>query len=574
MERKDSITEEVRAILRSPSFQRSPSLTSILKFLLSSDLGGEKPPTQYDIAREALGKSEDFNETVDSSVRVQISRLRKALSDYYLTHQPTDGLYVYIRVGEYRLRTARLEIAYPDIATAKSIEWNANDEGRSQPVEVSSLSSTSDAGSNDSATKTVRSPLSDVKSEFPQRPIIIALAIAGFFALLLLAPSLPLTSEATTAASTRPAIASVPYVSLDVNTLGRADLTGGRNALVERVEAQAREVLLKSLVSRLDTTADRNAASYNLSITLDPQGANMVGLSIVLADETNRVISQHSIPDYVSAERVVEVTEDELIRIVSPAGDITRHIAKELGMEPQSDFECFIAIESVRIKGANVDALLERCLERFPDGSYSPYLHVRKAFASLQSKSLSGETINRSGPEWSLVAKILGEHPENPYANTLAAKMLISRGECADALSFARNALSKGRTFPALELSVIVDAYGCRGMESRREDWDDRIARISDSNREPHDLLESLIIIGALITQQEQLVDGFESAFSSVDTGSPLGEFNLALLAAASGKASTGDFMLIEEMLPAFLFNDESRGLFMERLRDIRDAGV
>lgn len=604
MERKDSITREVRAILRSPSFLRSPSLSAILEYLLSRDLAGDGCPTQYDIGREALGKSEDFNETIDSSVRVQISRLRKALSDYYLTHQPMDGLYVFIRVGEYRLRTARLEVAYPDIAAAQSIRASSYEQGSTHSVELSSNSEpprqqgavelgrrvtlgraskfTYNASFRIANTKaTVRRVAPSIfanafaqtkSSSFWRYPSTVILSVAGFLSLLLIFTSLPAIGESKSAPQVDNAPKSVPFVTLTVGTVGSFDHANGQNSLVDRVEGKARELLLKSMVSQLAPTGREQERSYTLTITLDPQLDDQYGVSLILADEANQIVAEHSVSDYLSEEQVVDTVEDEVVRIVSPAGDITKDIAKSLKDEPRSDFECFIAVESARLKGKNLNHLLDFCIERFPDGFHSPYLKVRKAFAALQAKSLAGETPHRAGPEWRLVSGILESHPDNSYANTLAAKILIARGECNSAATYARNAFSRGRTFPALELAVITDAYGCAGMEQLRPAWDSRIERIIGSNRNPHDLLEAYILIASVISARENRLDGTDIAFASKISLNSSDEFSLSLHAAASGEASTGDLIKIEQMLPAYMFNRNSRDLFMTRLKSLNST--
>ena len=78
------IAEELRHLLDSPMFIRSPVLTRLLQFLVDHRLrGGRSSPKAYAIATEALGRSEDFDPAVDSYPRVMVGRLRTLLDRYY-----------------------------------------------------------------------------------------------------------------------------------------------------------------------------------------------------------------------------------------------------------------------------------------------------------------------------------------------------------------------------------------------------------------------------------------------------------------------------------------------------------
>lgn len=78
------IIEELRQLLDSPLFIRSPVLSRLLQFLVDHRLrGGRSAPKAYAIATEALGRSADFDPAVDSYPRVMVGRLRSLLDRYY-----------------------------------------------------------------------------------------------------------------------------------------------------------------------------------------------------------------------------------------------------------------------------------------------------------------------------------------------------------------------------------------------------------------------------------------------------------------------------------------------------------
>jgi hypothetical protein len=78
------IADELRHLLESPMFTRSPVLSRLLQFLVDHRLrGGRSAPKAYAIATEALGRSADFDPAVDSYPRVMVGRLRSLLDRYY-----------------------------------------------------------------------------------------------------------------------------------------------------------------------------------------------------------------------------------------------------------------------------------------------------------------------------------------------------------------------------------------------------------------------------------------------------------------------------------------------------------
>jgi hypothetical protein len=71
---------EIRSILESECFTKTPSLRTLLSYLWDHR---DEPISEYAIATEALGRSTLFDSKTDATVRVQISRLRQRLEKYY-----------------------------------------------------------------------------------------------------------------------------------------------------------------------------------------------------------------------------------------------------------------------------------------------------------------------------------------------------------------------------------------------------------------------------------------------------------------------------------------------------------
>lgn len=93
---------QLEKILHGKAFQGSESLKAFLRFVversIEHDDGGLK---EYVIATEVFGRNSDYNSRIDSVVRVQASRLRAKLHEYYLTEGRDDQVVIDLPKGHY-----------------------------------------------------------------------------------------------------------------------------------------------------------------------------------------------------------------------------------------------------------------------------------------------------------------------------------------------------------------------------------------------------------------------------------------------------------------------------------------
>lgn len=112
--RQRILQSETDAILDDPTFRRSPTLSKLLQFLVNEAIAGRGDTLKsYAVAVDALGRPDDYDPSSDSSARVQMTRLRKALESYYSKNAPTDKLCLYLQSGSYLIRLNEPSLAYP-----------------------------------------------------------------------------------------------------------------------------------------------------------------------------------------------------------------------------------------------------------------------------------------------------------------------------------------------------------------------------------------------------------------------------------------------------------------------------
>src|SRR3982750_1156028 len=98
--------EEIRAPLgpmaASEAFRGSPQLVAFLRYVVEATLRGEQDRIKgYTIAVEALGRGDNFNPQHDPIVRVEATRLRRAIQRYYNNGGGTDAVQIDLPLGSY-----------------------------------------------------------------------------------------------------------------------------------------------------------------------------------------------------------------------------------------------------------------------------------------------------------------------------------------------------------------------------------------------------------------------------------------------------------------------------------------
>src|SRR5580658_3298916 len=96
--------QEVEKLTNSHSLRGSESLCRLLRYLAEHSLADHPASVkEYQIATEVFGRSAHFDPQADSTVRVQVGRLRTKLSEYYSTEGVEDPILVELPKGSYSL---------------------------------------------------------------------------------------------------------------------------------------------------------------------------------------------------------------------------------------------------------------------------------------------------------------------------------------------------------------------------------------------------------------------------------------------------------------------------------------
>jgi hypothetical protein len=98
------VLPQVELILHSDAFRGSEVLRRLLKFLADKYIAGEADQLkEYTVAIDGLGKPPSYDPRHDSTVRIQVGRLRQKLAEYYRTEGKDDPIIVDLPKGHFKL---------------------------------------------------------------------------------------------------------------------------------------------------------------------------------------------------------------------------------------------------------------------------------------------------------------------------------------------------------------------------------------------------------------------------------------------------------------------------------------
>jgi hypothetical protein len=98
------LESQVERILHSDELRTSDVLRQILRYLMEKTLSGEADHLkEYTVAIDGLGKSVTYDPQHNSTVRIQVGRLRQKLAEYYRGEGKNDSVIVDLPKGRFKL---------------------------------------------------------------------------------------------------------------------------------------------------------------------------------------------------------------------------------------------------------------------------------------------------------------------------------------------------------------------------------------------------------------------------------------------------------------------------------------
>ncbi len=452
---------EVARVLRDLIFQRAPMQSRLLAYLAEHTITGTRPPTQYEIAVDGLGKDADYDVEHDSYPRVQISRLRRNLDNYYARNLPGNGLRIQIDQGSYRLMLERVATMAP------------NDAPTSPP-----------APSDTRPDPPVRMSASRGRALAMASVAIVALVLIAF-GLLRGQPDAQHPARPTTALMMN---ATLPIANGAVgpSQIGAMEIIANRqleNSFVSSPAPGRTKGILPDYLVKL-TLSEKNGRPVMLVSLSDKEGTIIYTDDVFLLDRQGK---------FSSAEM-----EAALVYMTSPTGKIARNELKRVDEPDSSDYACFLSVENHRARGKETAELVDRCLAAFPASDFRPFWHARRAFAFYQAKASRREPITKSGYGWSELRTALEIDEFNAFANFVASKVELATGNCANARMYIDRALTRGSSYPTMVASVQANSLACVTSPPNSLVEAEKMRALADFNSNPDPLLHAHLMLALI----------------------------------------------------------------------------
>ena len=448
-------------------FRRAPIQSRLLHYLMERTISDPSPPTQFEIAVDGLGKTTEYDIENDSYPRVQVSRLKRNLQNYYARNKPGDGLKVELFDGSYRLRLVPDDAA-DNVATGEDV-----------------------SGATDAA-------LADnTKRKWLSSAVIVSAAIwvIGLAAIAFwyfggitdeIGPEVPKTALILDLSDVSSEEAISPDVSQAVEQIGKIQL---RNSLVSH--------------SALPIS-NPNGAEYLVTFS---SGLQRTGPAIFLTlySSEGEVLYAHTISQATErSEDFENELQAALVFITSPTGAIAKNELQAIDNPTASEYSCFLSVENNRTREGTMSDLIDRCISRYPDSNYAAYWHARRAFALYQAAAANGEPIGKRGEAWAEVNKALTLGPTNAFANFVAAKVELASGRCEAARTHIDRALERGTSYPAMIASANADGAACPTSAENSAEAAKRLRALARYTPDPDPLLHLYLMLGLLAADDTQ----------------------------------------------------------------------
>ncbi|MEO1967427.1 MAG: hypothetical protein ABGW87_01775 [Sphingomonadaceae bacterium] len=509
--------------------------SKLLKYLCEETIVGRSKPSQFSVAVDGLGRPEDYDLNSDSYPRVQISRLRRSLANVYSRIDPLNNLCVFIRKGEYRLHLAPRATAYPEQRARRSdfrpaehhdlptdqgdTPWSGaagvqNHTRNGAPPEL--------IGSSDGASHLpdkARPPVPDQPGLFRTRALVAIALLLAIIAAIALGRNMFTGNRGE-------AMQQVPLVHFAIRASNPVSPSSPMGNLEDAVRENVTNRISASFIAGLapPDLLPRDA-EYNLGLNLLGTAQSPQTLDLILTDNRNTTLYRASIPYDGQREDLLDGLGSALDDMLTPYGIIAQHELDISSGKPQTDYGCFITIEVMRSRGKPAGSQIDQCIKRFPNSEFKPYWLSRKSYELYQAGIAKGIPLDKNTEAQALYHEAFTLAPNNAFANTLAAKISIAKGDCTSAAIFSQRALKSGEGYPTLRILIGADMTSCPIPPARRKAFITQLRNVALRSNQLNGQLALLMNLAALGTGDSDLIALVQSETAHVPvegTASPV----------------------------------------------------
>ncbi|MFN3453022.1 MAG: hypothetical protein ACK4ZE_12785, partial [Sphingorhabdus sp.] len=450
----EALQAESQAILADNIFQRSPTLSKLLAYLVRETIAGRADGLKsYTIAVDGLGRSVDFDASSDSSARVQMIRLRKALESHYSKNGPTDGLCLYMEPGSYVIRMGPPSVAYPALYRLQ------NDTAENANVPAPKM------WARVPATGPRPYPLRQEKPAAGSRGTSIwkQRALAALAGGLLVAATgsvgYQLTQNAAPAYE-RPVVKIMPVAFDDDPEIAAlaASLRDTYSYGLPRFK------LARVRIEGTAVGADQSEEKYRLNSRIVAKGDGAATLLVSLVDtRSNTVVWTKSVDVSVDPAEAAPIFIPMLGEIIGPLGAVALHESVLMRSSTVGGYPCMLKyFDYIRSRRAALEPGLDQCLaEPVKEKAIAATMLGIRGMYETQRSSERTNFVSAVRRGLAFARQGVANDPSDPWANFAMARLSYAAGDCRSATVYTSRTIEANANSPIFLAALAAMAPAC-----------------------------------------------------------------------------------------------------------------
>ena len=452
------LTAEANAVLTNAAFLRSPVLSKLLRYLLNETVKGHGDALKsYAVAVDGLGRPETFDSASDSSARVQMVRLRKALESHYAQHGPTDDQCIYLQPGSYRVRLGKLATAYPSLY--RPLSDTNNVAGGLTGIAVADLTpAVPDSDSNPAVPVASKS-----RFGFKARNVLVGTGVAIGLAAALLVWFGWHQLDQRKALSISPVLELMPIENADAVALAQPA------RIVSSVFADGLPRFKLARVSVLSDPDDAlltsgGATAYRLFTQIEQRDPQSYSVFLRLADtgsSTTIWSREVSIPN--QPEAIANTLAPILAEINGPFGAIATHSMTVQYDTESGGYPCLIKYFAfLRTRDRDMQSRVAACLQKTGDEPrMRATILAARAFFALETEDSQSNFPLALFKANKLAQLAVAADPDDGAARYAMARIAYFRRDCVTARYYTRQAVEANPNSPIIIGNLASLANQC-----------------------------------------------------------------------------------------------------------------
>jgi hypothetical protein len=495
---------EAESVLTDAVFRRSPVLARLLRYLIDETAAGRADALKsFSVAVDGLGRPESFDSASDSSARVQMVRLRKALEIHYAQHGPVDELCLYLQPGSYKVRMGKLSAAYPNLYRPLS---DIPDQFAHSTDTVDERAKSGLSTLHESSAKSMAAP---PKSWFNRSTLSLALMVlaAAMVVVAILVSWRFLGSAPSEPVS--PVLEVLPIEAADNEALARSSriISNAFAYDLPRFKISRVRVLSAGENGPLPKGGE---TVYRLSSRVEEYGAGKQRLFVRLNDaQTDVTLWSHELRFDEEPEAISDALLPLLSEINGPFGAIAAHESILHRDDNSAGYSCFLKYLSfLQTRGIELEAQISKCLRKpVKEKQIQATLLAVNAMFSVEKSSAMNNFEAASKTAIGLARRAVAADPNDPLSNFAMARLSYLQNDCVSSRYYTRRAIETNSISPLILSNLAALAPAC--------DYPDAVnlldrAFLAQSDRYPRGRL--LLVLAALQQGRSDKVSEIQSA--------------------------------------------------------------